>query len=112
MTELKIQLTTIHGDADMFVSSKDSRPSVHSFEKRSQFYSLFPDIVTYSTAADHRDSLVDNFYIMVTGPENSRFQISYSSKSSNGTQIVNKLIQGVKSTGHFEIESGKQEVPS
>jgi hypothetical protein len=41
--KLTIQLTTIHGDPDLFVSRKSKTPSFWDFERRSIRCGIFPE---------------------------------------------------------------------
>jgi len=45
--KLTIQLTTIHGDPDMFVSTMTKYPSKEDYERRSTWSGIYPDLVVY-----------------------------------------------------------------
>ena len=61
IVKLTIQLTTIHGDPDMFISSTSKTPSENDFERRSINSGLYPDIVEYEQSDDF--TLTNNYYI-------------------------------------------------
>ena len=47
VSKLTIQMTTIHGDPDMFVSRKTKEVNMYNYEKRSIRCGIFPEIVVY-----------------------------------------------------------------
>lgn len=47
IVKLTIQLTTIHGDPDMYVSSTTKDPSMSNFEQRSVNAGLYPDLLIF-----------------------------------------------------------------
>jgi hypothetical protein len=52
ITKLTVQLTTIHGDPDMFISSKTEVPTWENYEKRSINAGLYPDLLIFEGTDD------------------------------------------------------------
>ena len=83
--ELSIQLTTLHGDPDMFVSTK-ANISKTNYEKRSENSGIYPDVVIYEKT--NTTNLTKNFHVMIQGFEESTYIITYFTKTENGTSGV------------------------
>jgi hypothetical protein len=47
ISKITIQLTTIHGDPDLFVSRTEKLPNFNNFEKRSIRCGIFPELVEH-----------------------------------------------------------------
>ena len=101
--ELKIQLTTIHGDPDVYVSFEKQDNPRYMFEKRSINGGFFPDIVTFKSSPGH--TLNKTYYVTVYGEDESEYKIEYFTKNENGTVQVRGLIEGEKSQGVLEINT-------
>lgn len=83
IVKLTIQLTTIHGDPDMYVSSTTKDPSITNFEQRSVNAGLYPDMLVFEK--ENGKNLTKSFYIKVNSWEESSFSIVYFTENSNGT---------------------------
>jgi hypothetical protein len=94
IVKLTIQLTTIHGDPDMFVSSTTKDPSEFNFEQRSVNAGLYPDMLVFEK--EEGQNLTKSFYIKVSSWEESSFSIVYFTENSNGTIGVQRLMVGKK----------------
>ena len=65
ITKVTFQLTTIHGDPDIFVSRTVKNPTPELFEKRSIRCGIYPEMVEY--VAEPNKTLEGNYYITVFG---------------------------------------------
>jgi hypothetical protein len=101
--KLTIQLSTIHGDPDMFVSSTSKVPSWDDFEQRSINAGLYPDLLIFEKT-DNKP-LAKNYYISVQSWEQSSYSIVFFTESANGNIGVQKLIAGRKQKGVFHINN-------
>jgi hypothetical protein len=84
---LRIQLTTLHGDPDIFVSSKSRFPSDTDFELRSTNSGLYPDLVEYKVGRE-RTNLTATYYICVIGFMESTFTLEYFTLNANNTLSI------------------------
>ena len=75
-TRVMIQLTTIHGDPDLYVTVNKTDPDVRKFDHRSSRCGIYPDIIDLRTDTTKK-SLVGQYYIMITGYMQSTFTIAY-----------------------------------
>jgi hypothetical protein len=75
IVKLTIQLTTIHGDPDMYVSSTTMNPNINDFEQRSVNAGLYPDMLIFEKEANK--NLTKSYYIKITSWEESTFSIVY-----------------------------------
>lgn len=63
IVKLTVQLTTIHGDPDFYMSTTTKTPSELNFERRSVNSGLYPDLVVYERADGF--NLTASYYIQV-----------------------------------------------
>ena len=79
--KITIQLSTIHGDPDLFVSKTHKYPDIHTPDvKRSSKCGIYPDIVIYEKTDNN--SLVGNYYISVNSFEQSIYHLEYFTHST------------------------------
>ena len=95
ITKLSIQMTAIHGDPDMFVSSKTPSPSIWDYEKRSTNSGIFPDIIEFELY----NSTSTTYTVLVKGWVDSKYSIVYFTHTNNGTIGIQKLLVGKKQQG-------------
>jgi hypothetical protein len=103
ITKLTVQLTTIHGDPDVFVSTTTTTPSWTDFERRSINAGLYPDLLIFEKEAG--EDLANNFYISVTSFESSSYSLVFFTESTNGNIGIQKLLVGRKQKGVFHINN-------
>lgn len=75
VTKVSFQLTTIHGDPDIFISTTEKTPTPYAFEKRSIRCGIFPEQVEY--VAEANKTLDGEYYITVYGYVQSTFSLVY-----------------------------------
>ena len=84
-------MTTLHGDPDMYVSTKQNVTSL-IYDKRSTNSGIYPDVIEFKKTA--KQNLTKNFYVLVEGWEESTYIITYFTKTENGTAGIQKLMVG------------------
>lgn len=86
MKRLTIQLTTIHGDPDMFISRTSKTPSFYDFETRSIRCGMYPEIIQYIRNEEDPiyKTLVGDYYVAVFGYVQSTFSLVYFVESEGG----------------------------
>jgi len=94
-TKLRIALTPISGDPDLFVSTSDRYPSATNNTWRSTRFG--PDTISIDPSTDDRACVPCMYYISVYGATESTFTISVSVSSTIPT-----LSDGVPSSGSVE----------
>lgn len=111
IVKLTIQLTTIHGDPDMYVSSTTNDPSISDFEKRSVNAGLYPDLLIFEK--DEGYNLTKSYYIKIESWEESTFSLEYFTENSEGKIGVQKLMVGKKQKGviHLNQNPEDEEMP-
>ena len=62
--KLTVQMTTIHGDPDLFVSKTTKEPNYSNFEKRSVRCGIYPELIEYKKEAG-QDNMEGEYYIAV-----------------------------------------------
>jgi len=67
ITKISFQLTTIHGDPDMFASTLTKLPTPYEFEKRSIRCGIFPEMIEYVQGEKGNKTLEGDYYIAVYG---------------------------------------------
>ena len=99
-TRVSFQLTTIHGDPDIFISRTEKNPTPYVFEKRSIRCGIYPEQVDYIIETDGK-SLEGDYYISVYGFVQSTFSLVYFTESKGNTSHVPKvkLLTGQKQKG-------------
>lgn len=103
IVKLTIQLTSIHGDPDMYVSSKTKDPSITNFEQRSVNAGLYPDLLIFKK--EEGKNLTKSYYIKISSWEESSFSMVYFTENSNGTVGTQKLMVGKKQKGVIHLNS-------
>ena len=79
--KLTIQMTTIHGDPDMFMSTLNQTPSIYEYEYRSTNSGIFPEVIELLNTTRN---ITGTYYIMVKGWEESTFSLVYYTKTKGG----------------------------
>ena len=82
VTRVTFQLTTIHGDPDIFISRTLKTPSPTDFEKRSIRCGIYPEMVEYNLAKNK--TLEGTYYITVFGYVQSTFALMYFTQETYG----------------------------
>ena len=77
ISKLTIQLLTVHGDPDLYVSTKDQFPSEAAFERRATIWGRFPDTIEYTVGENNSTDLVGNYYVSVFGSQDSSYHLYY-----------------------------------
>lgn len=80
--KLKIQLTTIHGNPDIYVSSKAKEPNWAHHEKMSRYNGFYPDNIEYKATPEF--NLTKNFYIGIYSDMLSTFSLNYFTEDDKG----------------------------
>ena len=106
--KLTIQLTSIHGDPDMYVSTTNKNPSKMNFEKRSTFSGLYPDVITYEKSDAYNIS--NNYYIGIESWEDSTFSLVYFTEDDTGGIGTQKLLVGEKLRGYLHLNMNPTDV--
>lgn len=83
ITEVSIQLETLHGDVDLLVSFTNKTPDMFNSEAFSNMPGLYQDVLTFRKS--EKFNLTRNFYIGVWGDEASTFSIKYFTKAADGS---------------------------
>eukprot|EP00347_Sterkiella_histriomuscorum_P004193 403361391 len=99
--KLTIQLTTIHGDPDIFVSRTTKTPSYMDFEARSIRCGMYPEIIQFAKNPDDPrfKTLEADYYIAVFGYTQSTYSLVYFTESEAGVKSNIKLLTGQKQRG-------------
>ena len=85
ITQLTIQLLTVHGDPDLYVSTKDKFPSEAAFERKATIWGRFPDTIQYNVAENNSTesaNLIGDYYISVFGSQDSSYHLYYHTERS------------------------------
>lgn len=94
ITSLTIQLLSIHGDPDMFLSQKDEYPTEEKFERKATICGKFPDTIYFATD-NQTQNLVGDYYIGIFGFTESSYHLYYHTERThteeNGTESKIKL---------------------
>lgn len=95
-SKVTIQLTTIHGDPDLFISRKSKFPSFQDFETRSIRCGMYPEIIQYvkNESNPNLQSLVGDYYISVFGYVQSTFTLVYFVELEDGNISSIRLMTG------------------
>ena len=95
ITTLTIQLLTIHGDADLFLSKKDEYPTENKFERKATICGRFPDTIMFTKDTNSNETLVGDYYIGVYGFTESSYHLYYhaerTDKDEHGNTEIIKL---------------------
>jgi hypothetical protein len=82
ITRLSFQLTSIHGDPDIFVATGDRVPTRWSYERRSSNSGFYPDLIVFEKTPTY--NLTKTWNIVVRSWETSTFSLSYFTETMNG----------------------------
>lgn len=121
VSNVKIQLTSLSGDADLYTSRKEGHNPRETLEYSSSHQSYIPDTVTYQRNID--GLLKATYHIAVYGFTASSFSIYYSTRSITHKEISLALYDGQPQQGsinstaldesylryHFSISISPQE---
>jgi hypothetical protein len=78
ITSFTIQLLTIHGDPDMFISKVDDFPTKDKFERKSTICGRYPDTIVFTVNPQNGETdLVGDYHIGVFGFVESSYHIYY-----------------------------------
>lgn len=80
--KLKIQLTTIHGNPDIYVSSKTEEPNWEDHERMSRFNGFYPDNIEYEATPSF--NLTKTFYVGIYSEMLSAFSLNYFTEDDKG----------------------------
>lgn len=97
ITRLFFQLTTIHGDPNMFVTTGSVMPTQWIFERRSSNSGFYPDLLVFEKAQGQ--NLTKTWNIMINSWETSTFSLSYFTNTVDNKAGVQKLMVGKKQRG-------------
>lgn len=98
VTKIVFQLTTVHGDPDLFVSRLTKLPTPFEFEKRSIRCGIYPEQVEY--VKEGNKTLEGEYYITVYGYVQSTFSLVYFAHTSQeNNEAIVKLTLGMKQKG-------------
>lgn len=106
---LKIQLSTIHGNPDIYVSSQAKEPSWTQYERQSRFNGFYPDIIEFKKTPSY--NLTKNFYIGVYASQYSTFSLNYFTENGKGETGFQKLLVGKKLKGMIHVNWDKIKHP-
>ena len=96
--KVSIQLTTIHGDPDIYVTIDGSEPSYSNFFRRSVNQGIFPDIIVFGKNR-LMPSMKHNYRVMVSATSESTFSLEYFTNTKNGSIGIQKLLVGKAQRG-------------
>ena len=84
ITKLTIQLTTLHGNPNMYVSTREDNktPDVRRHDRASRMNGFYPDIIVFEKTARH--NLTHDFYIGIQSYEDSTYNLVYFTETKNG----------------------------
>ena len=97
ITRLFFQLTSIHGDPDIYVSTGKVMPTRYRFERRSSNSGFYPDLIVFEKQPAY--NLTKTWNVMVRSWETSTFSLSYFTNTVDGKAGVQKLMVGKKQKG-------------
>ena len=98
VTKVVFQLTTVHGDPDLFISRLTKLPTPFNFEKRSIRCGIYPEQVEY--VKEGNKTLEGEYYITVYGYVQSTFSLVYfAHNSQENSEAIVKLTLGMKQKG-------------
>lgn len=97
ITEASIQLETLHGDADLYVSTLNQTPRRYHAEAWSAYNGLYKDTINLQKTKIF--NLTHTYYIGVYGDETSVFTLKYYTKTKDGKAGIQKLMVGKKQSG-------------
>ncbi len=96
-TSVKIQLTSLSGDADLFVTRGKSATDRLESEKYSNHMAFIPDSIQYDKASD--GALNTSYHVIVYGHTSASFTLTYTIKRPAGTLTSIQLIDGIPMFG-------------
>lgn len=104
--KLRIQLTTIHGNPDLYVSSTAKEPSWTDSEKRSMNNGFYPDLIEF-VKSDSKP-IAKTYYIGVYSDQMlSSFSLNYFTEEDSGQVGYQKLLVGKKLKGIIHVNWDK-----
>ena len=103
ISKLTIQLTAIHGDPDVFVSTTTKTPSQYNHERRSTNAGLYPDLVIFERTPNY--NLTKTFYIQVQAWQESSYTLTYFTSNDKGQIGTQKLMVGQKQNGVLHLNT-------
>lgn len=105
--KVTIQVTTIHGDPDIYVSTTSKTPNERDFERRSTNAGFYPDSVIFKKAPGF--NLTKDFYITVESWQASSYSLTYYTTNSAGATGAQKLMVGQKQKGVLHINTNPKD---
>ena len=106
ISKLTIQLTALHGDPDVYVSTTTKTPNQYDHERRSTNAGLYPDLVEFDRTPQY--NLTKSFYIQVQAWQESTYTLTYFTSNEQGQIGTQKLMVGQRQKGVLKINQTTQ----
>ena len=101
ISKLTIQLSSIHGDPDLYVSTSVKRPDRWHHDMRSTNQGLYPDQIIFEKTKDY--NLTKTFYVAVTSWQKSSYSLVFFTENDKGAIGIQKLKVGEKLRGVMKV---------